>query len=168
MKKEKISQDYSFCEHFYVVLITSRLPEHELARQLNNHLKLGFRRLLPDLKVFHPKKTEGVPHSLFEWSSSNAIDYFLVTSSEKADSLLSETFLFVEKREHRTTVDRLIEKIASFDFVFTTEEIPFKTPKQTPKQRKLMEHLHNIAIDMETHLDTLKKELKYYLQKKNI
>ena len=168
MKKEKISQDYSFCEQFHAILITSRLPEHELAWQLNNHLKLGFRRLLPDLEVFHPKKAEGVPHSLFEWSSSNAIDYFLVTSSEKSAALLSETFLLAEKRERRETVDRLIEKIASFDFIFSIEEISYDMPATTPKQRQFVKHLHNIAIDMEKHLDSVKKEQKYYLQKKNI
>jgi len=167
MKKEKISQDYSFCEQFYAVLIESQLPAYQFAWSLNNALKVGFKKL-PDLKVFHPKKTEGIPHSLFEWRSPNAIDYFLVTSSEKSTPLLSETFLLVEKREHRETIDRLIEKIASFDFIFSIEEIPFKTTPTTPKQQQFIKHLHNITIDMEKHLDTLKKELKYYLQKKNI
>ena len=167
MKKGKVSQDYSFCEHFYAVLMTSQLPVYQLALFLNNRLKVDFRKL-PELMVYHPKKTEQLPHSLYGWSSPNAIDYFLVTFLEQPISLSSETFLLVEKRERRETVEQLIEKIAAFDFIFSVEEIPFKTPKTTPKQRQIVEHLHNITIDMESHLDTLKKEPKYYLQKKNI
>jgi hypothetical protein len=161
--KKKVSQDYSFCEQFYAVLITSRLPEHQLAWSLNSHLRLNFRKL-SDLMVFHPKKTERIPHSLFCWSSPNAIDYFLVTSSEKSTSLLSETFLLVEKRERRATVEQLVEKISPFEFIFSIEEIPFKTPATTPKQRNIIDQLSNIAIDMEEHLDTLRKEQKYYLK----
>jgi hypothetical protein len=162
--KNKVSQDYSFGEQFYVVLITSRLPDYQLAWALNNHLKVDFRKL-PDLEVFHQKKEEDLLHTLFGWSSPNAIDYFLITSSKKPDSLSAETFLLIEKRERKETVDRFIEKASASEFIFSIEEISFDKPAATPKQKQLMKHLDNIAIDIEKHLDTLKKAPKYHPQK---
>ena len=157
MKKGKISQNYNFSEHFYVILLTSQLPVYQLTLFLNNRLKVGFRKL-PDLMVFHPKKTERLPHSFYGWSSPNAIDYFLVTSSEKSAALSSDTLLLIEKRERKETVDRFIEKIASFEFIFSVKEIPFNAPTTTPKQRQLVEQLSNITIDIEEHLDALNKK----------
>jgi hypothetical protein len=135
----------------------SRLPEYQLAWSLNQHLKVDFRKL-PELMVYHPKKAESLPHTLYSWTSPNAIDYFLITSLEKTSALSSETFLLIEKRERRETVEQFIEKIAASDFIFSVEEI---TPS---KHRQLTEQLNNIAIDMEERLDALKKEPKYYLK----
>jgi hypothetical protein len=85
------------------------------------------------------------------------IDYFLVTPLEKTTSMLSGTFLLIENRERRETVERFIEKTSVFEFIFSIEEITFNTPASTPKQRQLLEQLNNIAIDIEPHIDKLKK-----------
>jgi hypothetical protein len=161
--KNKVSQDYSFGEHFYVVLITSRLPDYQLAWSLNNHLKVDFRKL-PDLMVFHPKKDEQLPHTLYGWTSSNAIEYFLVTTLNEPTSLSAETFLLIEKRERKEAVDRFIEKASSCEFIFFIEEISFSTPTKILKKH-LVEQFNNIAIDLEKHLDALKEAPKYHFQK---
>jgi hypothetical protein len=161
----KISQNYSFCEHYYVVQITSRLPDYQLAWALNNYAKVGFRKL-PEVMVYDPKKTESVPYTLYSWTSPNAIDYFLVTSLNKPAALSSETLLLIEKRERKETVERFVEKVSSFEFVFYIEKISFDAPTTTPKQRQLIEHLNNISIDLEPHLDKLKENPKYYPPKK--
>jgi hypothetical protein len=145
--KKKVSQDYSFGEHFYIVLITSRLPDYQLVWALNNHLKVDFRKL-PDLMVFHPKKTERLPHTLFGWTSSNAINYFLVASLKKPVTLSTETFLLIEKRERKETVSRFVEKASSCEAIVFIEEIsPDMPTKRLTKQ--LVEQLSNIAIDIE-------------------
>ena len=155
--KKKISQDYDFCEHFYVVLITFRQSDyHQLAWSLNHHLKVDFRKMA-DLMVYYPKKGESLPHNLYGWSSPNAINYFLITSPEKTNSLSSETFLLIEKRERKETVDHFIEKAASSEFIFSVEEISLDKPATTPKQKQRVEQLCNIAIDMEERFDTFSK-----------
>jgi len=156
--KQKISQEYSFDEHYYAVLIQSQLPDYQLAWSLNNGMKVDFRKL-PELMVYDPKKTESSPYSLYSWSSPNAIDYFLVAPLEKSAALSSETFLLIEKREQRETVNRFIEKISTFAFIFSIEEISLDAlPAKIAKQRQRIEHLNNIAIDLEQHLNKLKYE----------
>jgi hypothetical protein len=152
--KNKVSQDYNFHEQFYIVRIRSQVHDYQLAWSLNSHLKVDFRKL-PELMVFQPKKPEKLPHSLYRWTSSNAVDYFLITSLNEPIFLSAETFLLVEKREHKETVDRLVEKISSFDFIFSIEEL-FDTPTTTSKQRQFVEQLNNIAISMEEYFNALK------------
>jgi len=161
----KFSHNYSFYEHYHVVHITSQLSDFQLAWAINNKAKVNFRKL-PDLMVYQPKTAEYLPHSIFEWISTNAIDYFLITSSEKQNILTAETFLLVEKREHKDAVKRFIEKASSFDFIFSIEEISFNTPSTTPKQRKLIDYLNDISIDMEPYLDKLREKPKYKPLKK--
>jgi len=163
--QKKILQNYNFDEHFYAVLMTSRLPDYQLAWSLNQYLKVDFRKL-PDLSVNYPKKGKDLHYTFYGWSSPNAIDYFLVTSPEKSATLSEETLLLIEQRERQETVKYFIEKIAASDFIFFIEEISFDKPK-TSKQKQLVEQLNNIAIDMEEYLDKLKEKPKYYLQKKN-
>lgn len=164
--KNKISQDYSFDERFYAVLITSQLPDYQLAWSLNNHLKIDFRKL-PELLVFHSEQGKQLPYTLYGWRSSNDIGYFLVTSLEKSAPLSVKTFLLIEKRERRETMEHFIEKAAASDFIFSIEEVSFNKPK-TPKQKQLVEHLTNIVIDMESHLDKLEKKHEYVPPKKDI
>jgi hypothetical protein len=136
------------------------LFDYQFAWALNNQAKVGFRKL-PDLTVYDPKKTDPVPYTLYGWTSTNAIDYFLITSLEKPTALSSETFLLIEKRERKETVERFIEKISSFDFVFSLEEISSNTLPTTPKRRQFLEQLNNTSIDMEAYLDKLRTPPKY-------
>jgi len=151
--KKKVLLDYGFEERFYAVLIQSQQLDYQLALSLNRQLHVEFKRL-PELMAFHPTKKETLPHTLYGWISSNGINYFLIISSEKSSTLLSEAFLLIEKREHKESVERLIEKIAAFDFIFSVEKI-------TAKQRQLAEQLNHLAIDLEEHFDNLNKTLKY-------
>ena len=155
--KNKLFLDYGFEERFYAVLIQSQMPDYQLAWSLNQQLNVNFRKL-QELTAFNPKKKETLPHTLYNRSSSNGINYFLVISPEKSTTLLSETFLLIEKRERKESVERLIEKIATFDFIFSAEKI-------TSKQRQLAEQLNHIVFDLEEHFDTLNETPKYHAPK---
>ena len=163
--KKKISQDYRFCEHYYVVYITSRLLDYQFSWALNNHAKVNFKKL-QELKVYQPKTAEYLPYSLYGWVSPNAIDYFLITSLEKSEMLSSETFLLIEKRERKETVDRFIEKMSSSEFVFSIEAISSNISITTPKQRHFVEQINNISFDLELHLGKLREKPKYQPQPK--
>ena len=165
--KKKISQEYSFGEHYYAVLIQSQLADYQFAWSLNNGMRVDFRKL-PELPVYDPKKAESSPYNLYRWSSPNALDYFLVAPLEKPTALSSETFLLIEKRERRENVNRFIEKTSAFGFVFSIEEITLDAPSaKIAKHRQRIEHLNNIAIDLEQHLDALKKTRNTTLKRKS-
>ena len=155
--KNKVLLDYGFEERFYAVLIQSQQLDYQLALSLNRHLNVGFKRL-QELTAFNPKKKMEMPHTLYSWTSPNEINHFLVVSPVKAPSLLSEILLLIEKKERRESVERLIEKIAAFDFIFSAEEI-------TAKQQQLAEQLNHIVFDLEEHFDNLNKPPKYQAPK---
>ena len=151
--KNKVLLDYGFEERFYAVLIQSQQFDYQLAWSLNLNLNVKF-RMIQELTAFNPKKKTELPHTLYCWTSPTKINYFLVVSPEKTPSLLSEMLLLIERKEHRENVERMIEKISAFDFIFFAEEI-------TSKQQQLAEQLNHIVFDLEEHFDKLNKHPKY-------
>jgi hypothetical protein len=159
-QKEHLKIRYNIFDEFYVIRIFSHETGLRTAWLLNTNLNAAFRNY-PEIIIKDYKNDTEYLYQVYIWTSPNNVVYVLLSSidhSESLTSMSSESFIFIQKKEHLHTIRFFLEKIQSHELFFDVELIDYSDDIKTTIQKKLIHNLENIGIELEQYLLTLKEK----------